>query len=114
MVMKSLFDHIDTIKQKPHHIRKHIAMSSATALTALIALVWLGGSLHSGAFALKNSNVGASTGIVTSGAESQAAPVAGAAAAFPKSDTTPAHIEIVNTGAATSSLPAREPTVIPF
>ena len=60
--MKTIFDHIERVQEKPHHIRKQIAFGAAAALTAVIALVWLVSSLGTGAFALKDTSFAQSAG----------------------------------------------------
>lgn len=112
--MKVLFDHIDRVKQQPHHIRRQVALTVAGGLAALIGLVWLLGSLSLGTFALKGSDFAASTNA------DQAAPdgsldnaqLAGAAAATP-SNSSAAHIEIIDS-ATTTKTAQPEQTVIPF
>ena len=113
--MKTIFEHIEHIKTKPHHIRKQMAFSIAGGVTALVALVWLVGSLSLGVFALSGSSFADSAGegsaIVTSGPGTSN--VAGAAAAVPEVNA-PARIEIVDSPASTVNQKKAEPTIIPF
>ena len=111
--MKTIFDHIERIKQKPHHIRKRIAFGTAAAGTAVIALVWLVGNLSLGTFALKESSFADAVGtggIEATGDVSQN--LAGAAAALQDEDAP--RIEIVDTSPSTQAAPKEEPTTIPF
>lgn len=113
--MKTVFEHIEYVKGKPHHVRKGIAFSAATGCTALVAFVWLAGSLWSGAFALKSSSFADSarqspeTVVYDSGKSG----LAGVAAALPAAENAPAHIEIVDAASSTSEKKA-EQTIIPF
>jgi hypothetical protein len=109
--MKTIFDHIERVKGKPHHVRKQVAFASAGVLTALIAVVWVAGSLGTGAFALKDTSFGGSAAGATLTAETgNAQGLAGAAAA--NNTAAPARIEIVDTASSTG--PVAEPTTIPF
>ncbi|KKW44092.1 hypothetical protein A3J11_00245 [Candidatus Kaiserbacteria bacterium RIFCSPLOWO2_02_FULL_55_12] len=114
MTMKTVFEHIEHVKGKPHHIRKKVAFTAAVVVTAFIALVWLVGSLSLGAFALEGSSFADATEQgkidVTNTADTTSA-LAGAAAALQKEDA-PARIEIVDT--APPKQKKAEPTVIPF
>lgn len=56
--MASLQQHLETLRQKPHHVRHQIAYGVAGGVTALVALVWVTTMATSGSFALK-SNEGA-------------------------------------------------------
>ena len=112
--MKTIFDHIEHVKGKPHHIRKQIAFGVATLGSAVVALVWLVSNYTAGTFAITGSNFAMSTGQeeavqVVDIAGNQ---LAGAASALRGADA-PAHIEIVDTS---TSIPVRkvEQTTIPF
>ena len=118
--MKTIFEHIEYIQGKPHHIRKKVAYATAGGVAALVALVWFFGTLSSGAFAIQGSTFAQSTGgdpatttdtgIVDGGTDSG---IAGVAASLPQSQTQ-AHIEIIDSSTSTSSEKPVEPTVIPF
>jgi hypothetical protein len=119
--MKKLFNHIETLQGKPHHIRRRIAIGSATFASALIALIWLVGSLVTGAFAIKQSSFAdVSTGAATltttrTGEDTGASPVAGVgAASIIQTDTTKPHIQIIDTSGSSTSKKQPEQTVIPF
>lgn len=114
--MKRILDHIENLKAKPHHIRRRFAASAATFATALIALVWLGASIMTGAFAVRGGSFALSTGqeggvATTSASDTQG--LAGAAAAL-EDKSAPAHIEIVDAAPAPSSAKKTEPTILPF
>ena len=115
--MKTLFDHIEHVKGKPHHIRKRVAFGVATFGSALIALVWLVGSYSSGAFVIKGSSFAMSTGqdavvATTSAVSDQGLAGVGAAAALSSDTNVPAHIEIVDTAPAKTQ--QAEPTTLSF
>lgn len=116
--MKTLFEHIEYVKGQPHHVRKRVALGSALGITVAIGLVWFGGSLAAGSYAIQGSNFAQSTGAepaanvaATGNNDSQ---LAGAAAAVESTSTNqPAHI-IVEDVATTSTATPPEQTVIPF
>ena len=116
--MKTIFEHIEYAKGKPHHVRKRIAFSVAAGVSGLIALVWLIGGLSSGAFAIQGSTFAESTersSVTTAGSEtdSTAGGIAGAAAALPAKNA-PARIEIIDSATSSSAKGAAEQTTIPF
>ena len=114
--MKTIFDHIEHAKSKPHHIRKRIALTATAIGTALVAVVWFVSTLSSGAFALQGSTFAESTGeesATVTGGNANTEGVAGAAAAIPDAKA-PAHIEIIDSSTSTSGGNQAEQTVIPF
>ena len=114
--MKTIFDHIEEVKGKPHHVRKQVAITFAALGSALIALVWLVGNVSLGTFAITGSSfasVGAAP-VVATGAADGSEGVAGAAAALLPPAQTPAHIEIVDAVSTTSAKAKAEQTTIPF
>ncbi|MFZ1074897.1 MAG: hypothetical protein WAN50_00795 [Minisyncoccia bacterium] len=115
--MKTISQHIETIREQPHHVRKGVAFGTATVVTALIALVWAGTNLALGGFAIKSSNFAESTGqegsaVVTTSSETDSSNLAGAAAVVP-SASAPAQIQIVDTSSS-STKTQQEQTTIPF
>jgi hypothetical protein len=116
--MKTIFEHIEYAKEKPHHIRKRIAFAAAALGSTLVALVWLVGSFSLGSFAIQGSNFADSTTQtpVVTVPESDINPTSGLAgvAGALKDAKSPAHIEIVDTNASTSASPKAEQTTIPF
>ena len=124
--MKTLFDHIETIKAQPHHVRERVALGAAGACAAVVALVWFFGVFATGTFAIQDTTFAQSTGAEASAVATVAQQdtnygVAGAAAALPSDTSVPAHIQIVDAPPA-SGLPqgslsapaAPSATVIPF
>lgn len=113
--MKTVFEHIEYMKGKPHHIRKRIAFGAATGVTALIALVWLTGSLRSGAFAIAGSSFDERASATAAGSTATNSGLAGAAAALPNvEENAPARIEIIDVASSTSGQKKTEQTTIPF
>ncbi len=118
--MKNIFEHIEKIREKPHHIRKQIVFSSAVVGAVAIALIWIIGSVSTGAFAIRESSFadigaqGAELQNTTGNSGSGTAGIAGAAAAI-SDPSAPAHIEIIDTSPpSASSSKQAEQTIIPF
>lgn len=118
--MKTIFDHIKTVKGKPHHIRKKIAFTVAASCAACIGLVWFIGNISLGVFAIQGSSFAESTGqsgvIAAGGGDNGGTSnIAGAAAALPPENTnTLAHIEIIDAASSTVGQTKAEQTTIPF
>lgn len=115
--MKTVFEHIEYVQGKPHHVRRRVAFAAAAGVSGLVALVWLAGSFTTGAFAIQGSNFAMSTGqqnvvATTSDAVTQGLAGVSAAAVFQNTNA-PAHIEIVDTPAA-RAVKQPEQTTIPF
>ncbi|MEK7554206.1 MAG: hypothetical protein AAB517_02450 [Patescibacteria group bacterium] len=115
--MKTVSQHIEHIKSKPHHVRKRVAFGAAFAGTAFIALVWLVSSVGTGAFALKNTSfadsIGQGNSVVTEESSNTSA-VAGASAGLETNKDMPARIEIIDTASSTRQSKKAEQTTIPF
>ena len=62
--MKSFADRLDTIRAKPHQVRRQVAFLASGVITGVVAVVWLGASLYTGAFALKGANFTEVAGVV--------------------------------------------------
>ena len=116
--MKTIFDHIERVKAKPHHIRKRVAFGTAAGMSVLVALVWFAGNYATGAFAIQGSNFAMSVGrenaiATTSASGSQGLAGADAAAAV-QDASAPAHIEIVDTSSQPPQKNQSEQTILPF
>lgn len=115
--MKTIFDHIEEAKRRPHHVRRRIAFGAAAVSTAAIAFIWFAGSIKTGTFALKDTPFAQSAGeqasraVSSGGANEQ---FAGAGAAVRGSASAPARIEIIDATPATLPGNKTEQTVIPF
>lgn len=118
--MKTVFEHIEHVKGKPHHIRKRVAFTAAATVTGVIAFVWLVGSFSLGAFALKNNSFADSTGqspVLTTDnndVNSNLTGTAAVTAAVVQGASAPARIEIVDTTSTVSGQKKAEQTTIPF
>ncbi|MFZ2167360.1 MAG: hypothetical protein WAV50_00650 [Minisyncoccia bacterium] len=115
--MKKIIEHIEHVKGKPHHIRRRFALGAALGTSGFIALVWLTGSLATGAFAIQGADFSMSTGqnglVVATTSVSDNSGLAGAAAGIQSSDG-PARIEIVDTSSPAASKKQSEQTILPF
>jgi hypothetical protein len=117
--MKNVFEHIEHIKGKPHHVRRRVAFGMAALGSAFVAFVWLGVSLTTGSFAIKGSSFALTMGqdeVIATTSASGVSALAGAAAAFgdTRSSSAPAHIEIVDTTPDHSTQKQPEQTILPF
>ncbi len=114
--MKTVFEHIEHVRGKPHHIRKQIAFSVAGAVTGLIALVWLAGSVGAGVFALKDTSFAQSTGgeEVRAVSGDPAGQLAGVTSAVLPSLSEPSRIQIIDATSSAMLEKETEQTTIPF
>jgi hypothetical protein len=118
--MKNIFDHIEQVRGKPHHVRKRIALAAAATGAGLVGLVWFVGSVSFGLFAIQGSSFAESAGqegaLATTGenGSSNLAGVAAAPLARQNATNAPAHIEIVDTTPSTPGQRKAEQTIIPF
>ena len=119
--MAAVSEHLERLRAKPHHERRRIALGSSLAITALVAVGWVGGLASSPSLALKDREDGdlGMQGALTDTRGSFSELVGAAGAAF-GATSTPAQVTVVDTKAR-STLDApranhndtRE-TVIPF
>lgn len=128
--MRNFAEHLDRIREQPHHVRHQIALSTAGAFAGLVGVVWLGASLATGAFALEGTSFAEATGaqVETSSpndAASGSENVAGAAAALETPEEKqapastrdePAHVNIVPSTdpEPKKQVPKSNSTIIPF
>lgn len=118
--MKTVSEHIAYVRNQPHHIRKQVAVASAAGGTILIAIVWLVGSLSTGAFSIREDASFASATEKSAAATdsdvsaSQSLAGAGAAAALQDEEKAPARIEIIDSTPAAPVQKKAEQTTIPF
>lgn len=116
--MKTLFEHIEHVKTKPHHVRRQVALTVAFGISAVIAGAWMIGVVSLGTFAIQPTSFAANTAqtsTVTTVPAGNADLLAGAAAS--QTDTSgPAHIEIISTATSSTLSNTQKPeqTVIPF
>jgi hypothetical protein len=115
--MRTLFDHIEHVKGQPHHVRKRVALGSAGGIAAVVGILWFGGSLAGGAYAIHGSNFAISTGAESApstASVSGTSQLAGAAAALDSKDTGPARIVIVDSSSSAATSTPADQTTIPF
>lgn len=113
--MKTILRHIERVKEQPHHVRKQIAVAAAASGAALIALVWLVGSVATGAFSIRENIARPPSSAASGVSGNQGLAGAGAAAALPPAENTPARIEIIDaTPPASASVKKAEQTILPF
>jgi len=110
--MKTLTDHIEYVKGQPHHVRRSVAFGVSGVFTAFVGLVWISGSLVSGAFRIQGSSFADAHNAEVQVAAPSNANLAGVAAAF--SPAPPPSIQIVDTSSTSVKTQALEPTIIPF
>jgi hypothetical protein len=116
--MKTIFEHIEHIKGKPHHIRKQVAFAAAIAGSSVVALVWFVDSIATGAFAIQGSNFAMSAeqapAVATTSASGDQGLAGVDAATVLQQQNAPAHIEIVDTTPPAPVKPQSDQTVLPF
>lgn len=116
--MKSVFEHIEYVKGKPHHVRRRVALSAAALGSAFIAVIWFVVNSVTGGFAIQGSSFAMNTenqAVATTSAADDSQ-LAGAAAALPDTGaaaSAPAHIEIVDTTPPPTQKKTDQ-TVLPF
>lgn len=117
--MMLLTRHIETVRQQPEHVRRQVAFTVAAVLTGLIAFIWLGASVATGAFALKSTSFAEATSgapLPVQQSSGGAGDLVGAVGAFfGGTSEGPARVDIVGAdAAATPRTPAAEATILPF
>lgn len=105
-------DFIERLRAKPDHVRKNIALGSATAVTGLIAIMWVVAFTSSGA--LTRNAEREETPIASAFSESEGATLLGAIGALTTRED--GSITVVGTSASSTKTVEvqEERTVIPF
>lgn len=67
MANERIRDHIENLRQKPEHVRHHIALATAFGVTGLVAVTWMTAMATSGTFALKPDPIAQGEGDQASG-----------------------------------------------
>ena len=119
MATDRIIEHIERLREKPEHVRQRIALLTASGITGLVALTWMGAMATSGSLALKEStDEAAQPALVREPSTSFSSLMGAAGAAF---DTTPdPDLSVVETRTSstldTRTQPANNTnkTVIPF
>lgn len=113
---KRFQDHIQTLKDKPEHVRQNIAIGVSGGITLLVFVGWLGALSNNHTFAL---NSAPTTEIQSPLAKAQETKdtfsnLLGAAGSAFGATTSPSEIKIVDSGPPPLSAPAPEQTVIHY
>lgn len=112
----SLLDHLEHLRAKPEHIRRRIALFSATGVTLVVFTAWLISFTVSDTLALDSQGVPANISTVSEGTKEDFSALLGAANAFQSAVEEGPGVEVVETNAS-STLEAEttdQRTVIPF
>jgi len=116
--MKSLSQHIEHVRNRPHHIRKQVALGVALGITAVIAIIWLGVNLSTGAFHIAGTSFADATTETQPQLTASNNSLLGAAAAALNGSSSPAELQVVSQGSGEApTAPAQNPsdqTFIPF
>lgn len=114
--MKKISEHIKSVHEKPHHIRKRIAVAVAAGGAGFVGVIWLSVNLWLGTFAIHGSSFAESTKqepVIVVNPNDAYQNLAGVGAAAPKNDG-PAHIEIIDATPSESAQKKAQQTVLPF
>ena len=120
--MAAIFEHLERLRAKPHHVRRQIALGTSVAVTALVAVGWLGALASSPKFALNPETAGDGVDMQSAVTETRSnfSELVGAAGAAFGATSSPAQVIVVDTKTrSTLDVPrdnyndTRE-TVIPF
>lgn len=87
-------EHLERLRSKPHHVRRQIAFSSALAITALVAVGWLGALASSPRLALNSAPQDQN---VLTETRTNFSDLVGAAGAAFGATSSPAEITVVDT-----------------
>lgn len=121
--MASLSEHLEGLRARPHHVRRQIAFGTSLALTALVAVGWLGALVSTPKLALENRPTGGEDLTMqealtdTRGSFSE---LVGAAGAAFGASSSPAQVTVVDTKTSSTLDAPRDnyndtrETVIPF
>lgn len=104
--MAALNDHLDRLRAKPHHVRRQIAFGSSLAVTALVAVGWLGALASSPKLALDARPD--DTGNALTQTRTNFSDLMGAAGAALGATSSPAAITVVDTKTSSTLEIARE------
>jgi hypothetical protein len=102
----TLSGHIQTLKEKPHHVRHGIAIGTAGAVSGVVAIAWVAAIMSSGALSLRPTQIaqndGASLGSALEGEKTNFSELLGAAGAALGATSSPASLTIVDAGSSSS------------
>jgi hypothetical protein len=92
--MAAMNEHLEWLRSKPHHVRRQIAFGTSVAITALVAVGWLGALASSPRLAL---NSAPANGNVLAETRTNFSDLVGAAGAAFGATSSPAAITVVDT-----------------
>jgi hypothetical protein len=121
--MAAVSEHLERLRAKPHHVRRQIAFGTSLAVTALVAVGWMGALLSSPKLAIERTPGGSEdVNFQESLTETRSnfSDLLGAAGAAIGATTTPSKVIVVDTKT-TSTMDVKRDnyndtreTVIPF
>lgn len=121
--MAAVSEHLERLRAKPHHVRRQIALSTSLALTALVAVGWMGALMSSPKLAIERAPTdGEAVNFQESLTETRSnfSDLVGAAGAALGATSSAAKIEVVDTKTRSTMDAKRDnyndtrETVIPF
>lgn len=108
-----MIDFIERLRAKPEHVRKHIAFFAASSITGLVALMWFGAFVSSGA--LSRSAPSQTNAVTAAFTEHEGASLLGAIGALTtREDGSIQVVETTASSTAGSKEAPEERTTIPF
>ena len=119
--MTSIHEAVTKVRQKPEHVRRRIALGISSGVTGLVAVIWAGTLVSSGAFALNTGTDVTPTqeaSLSGTNVESNLSQLAGAISSVTGATTSDPELTIID-GETSSSFKKTETTnpsatVIPF
>lgn len=121
--MAAVSEHLERLRAKPHHVRRQIAFGTSVALTALVAVGWMGSLLSTPKLAIERTPTnGEEVNFEESLTQTQSnfSSLMGAAGAALGATSSPSKIEVVDTKTSSTMDVKRDnyndtrETVIPF
>jgi len=120
--MAAVSEHLDRLREKPHHVRRQIAFGTSVALTALVAIGWMGALVSTPKLAIENRPQDETLDMSNALTDTQSnfSELVGAAGAAFGATSSPARVMVVDTKTYSTMDVKREnyndtkETVIPF
>ena len=120
--MAAVTEHLERLRAKPHHVRRQIAFGTSVAITALVAVGWMGALVSSPKLAIeqRTTEEDMNFGSAMTDTRSNFSELVGAAGAAFGASSSPAQITVVDTKTrSTLDVPRdnyndTKETVIPF
>ncbi|HEX2792407.1 MAG TPA: hypothetical protein VHO23_01685 [Candidatus Paceibacterota bacterium] len=95
---RTVTDHLEHLRAKPHHVRRQISFLAALVVTGLVTAGWLGAMATSGSFALDTTTLadGGAEGATLTNARNDFSSLLGAAGAAIGATSSPREITVVD------------------